>query len=62
MALFDDVLGAANVTGAALFNGADLDITQTGEGNLLNLNSTSAAADVDVIQNGIANKATISQQ
>jgi len=62
VAMFDNVFGAAGVTGAALFNGADLDITQIGEGNLLNLNSTSAAADVDVMQNGMANKASISQQ
>ena len=62
VALFDDVFGAAGVTGAALFNGADLDISQIGDGNLLNLNSTSAAAVVDVMQNGMGNKASISQQ
>ena len=62
VALFDDVFGAAGVTGAALFNGADLDISQIGDGNLLNLNSTSAAAVVDVMQNGMGNKASVSQQ
>lgn len=62
VAMFDDVFGAAGITGAALFSGADLDITQTGDGNLLNLNSTSAGAIVDVMQNGVSNKASISQQ
>lgn len=62
VAMFDDVFGAAGVTGAALFNGADLDITQIGDGNLLNLNSTSAGAVVNVLQDGMTNKASISQQ
>ena len=62
VAQFDDVFGAAVVTAAGLFNGADLDISQFGNGNLVNLNSTSAGAIVDVMQIGMANKASISQQ
>ena len=61
VAQFDDVFGAAGVAGAAMFNGADLDVTQIGDGNLLHLNSTSAGAIVDVTQNGMANKASVVQ-
>ncbi len=61
VAQFDNVFGAAGVTGAAMFNGADLDIIQTGDGNLLHLNSTSAGAIVNVTQDGMANKASVIQ-
>lgn len=62
IAQFDNVFGvAALVNGAAMFNGADLEVTQNGDGNLLHLNSTSAGAIVDVMQNGMANKASVTQ-
>jgi len=61
VAQFDDVFGAANVTSAALFNGASLDVNQTGDGNLFNLNSTSADANVSVSQLGNTNHASVIQ-
>ena len=61
IAQFDNVFGAATVTEAGLFNGSSLMIGQIGEGNLLNLNSTSAAAEVNVSQMGNTNKASVVQ-
>ncbi len=62
VAVFDDVFGGSPmVNGSASFGGADLDVTQFGDGNLLHLNSTSAGAIVDVMQTGMANKASVVQ-
>lgn len=62
VAVFDDVFGGSPVVnGSALFGGADLDVAQIGDGNLLHLNSTSAGAMVDVDQMGMANKASVIQ-
>ncbi|MEI7504553.1 MAG: hypothetical protein WCJ61_14840, partial [Paludibacter sp.] len=62
VAQFDDVFGSTVVGDAAIFNGATLDIIQKdGNNNLLNLNSTSVGADVDVIQIGSDNRASVIQ-
>ncbi|SHF00311.1 hypothetical protein SAMN05444405_104204 [Bacteroides luti] len=61
VAMFDDVFGATPVVNsAALFNGSSLTVTQTGDANLLNLDSTSAGAIVNVSQVG-TNRASVIQ-
>lgn len=53
------VNGAVSET--ALFNGAFLDIDQVGNSNSLNLDSQSAGANVDVLQSGNSNWASVVQ-
>jgi len=62
IAQFDDVLGLTPaITDHANFNGSTMAVTQNGSKNMLNLDSTSAYAIVNVMQAGDANKASVVQ-